>query len=285
MRAHRFTLLLSGAFVFAVVGIWYAVFSFASDQNLTVAFLDVGQGDAIFIETPGGTQVLIDSGPDSSVVREVSEQMSFFDRSLDVILTTHPDKDHIGGFPAVLEHYTVSLALVPRVTAETDIYTLFKKMLSAERADIYEPLRGKAIALGPNTTLTFLFPDRSLVNIDPNDASVIAKLTYGDTTFLLTGDAPDAVERYITILDKEMLDADVLKIGHHGSDTSTTLELLGYASPEYAVISAGADNRYGHPHTEVLAQLARFNVKTLGTYENGTIVFQSDGEEVEYISN
>ena len=140
--------------------------------------------------------------------------------------------------------------------------------------------RGMRVELGGGAYLDILFPDRDTDGFETNTASVVAKLTYGTTSFLFTGDSPKAIEEYLATLDGAALDVDVLKIGHHGSKTSTSDQLIGFASPAYAVLSAGKDNRYGHPHQEVLERLARFGVEPLGTYERGTIVFESDGREV-----
>ena len=128
--------------------------------------------------------------------------------------------------------------------------------------------------------LDILFPDRDVPGLETNTASIVAKLTYGATSFLFTGDSPKSIEGYLAALEGPGLDSDVLKVGHHGSKTSTSDELLGLVSPSYAVISAGAGNRYGHPHAAVLDALSRFGVERLGTYERGTIIFKSNGTDV-----
>lgn len=298
----------------AAVVIWYAVAAEDRSGLLTVAFLDVGQGDAIFIESPTGTQILIDGGPDKSVLREISKVMPFFDRSIDMLVISNPDKDHMAGFLDVLHAYTVAAVVEPGTVGASAEYTEFEKLLGEENPspsvgvdapprplrleDSALPLgkggeggsreppqrilarRGQKIDLGGGAMLEILFPDRDVKGVDTNTGSIVAKLSYGNTSFLLTGDTTSAVEEYLARLDSKRLNVDVLKAGHHGSRTSTSDAIVGLASPAYTVISAGKDNRYGHPHEEVLERLARFGVETLGTYERGTIVFVSDGETV-----
>ena len=267
--------------VVAVAGIWYAVLAEERAGLLTVAFLDVGQGDAIFVQSPTGRQLLIDGGPDQSVLRELGRIMPFYDHTIDVMIATHPDKDHIAGLPAVLERYEVDFILEPGVRSNTSFDEAFARGSDEELgAEHIYARRGQSIDLGGGAILTILFPDRSVSGLETNTASVVAKLTYGDTSFLFTGDSPQGIEDYLILLDGTMLDVDVLKAGHHGSKTSTSEAFVGIASPLYAVISAGEENRYGHPHQEVLDIFKKFDVPIVGTYERGMIIFSSDGREI-----
>lgn len=279
-QAHWWILGLLAA---VVVLIWYAVAAENRAGKLTVAFLDVGQGDAIFIESPTGTQMLIDGGPDRSVLRELGKVMPFYDRTIDMLMVTNPDKDHFAGFLDVLRAYKVAAVMEPGTVGASAEYRVFGEEVAREQATTLLARRGQKIHLGGGVTLEILFPDRAIAGVDTNTGSVIAKLSYGKTSFLLTGDSTSAVEGYLARLDGERLDVDVLKVGHHGSRTSTSDALVGFASPAFAVISAGKENRYGHPHQEVLDRLARFGVETLGTYERSTIIFVSDGETVRLL--
>ncbi len=276
----NFRLYALAALVAATVFIWYVALAEERGGKLTVAFLDVGQGDAAFIESPTGVQVLVDGGPGRGVLRALGREMPFFDRSLDVVIATHPDQDHIGGLPDVLARYKVAHIIEPGVAVETAVYRAFVEGIAREGATRTLARRGERIVLGGGVFLDILFPDRDPSGLEPNVASIVAKLTYGETSFLLTGDSPKSIEGYLAALDGTALDVDVLKVGHHGSKTSTSDQLLGLASPAYVVISAGKGNRYGHPHSEVLDALSRFDVEELGTYERGTIIFESDGREV-----
>ncbi len=269
-----------GIFAAATFFIWYSVAAEDRGGLLTVAFMNVGQGDAVYIESPTGTQVVVDGGPDRSVVRELGKMMPFYDRTIDVLVVTNPDKDHFAGFLDVLRSYKVGAVIEPGTTGAASEYRALEQLIEEKKVQKILARRGQVIQLGDGAFLEILFPDRDVSGLNPNEGSIIAKLVYGETSFLLTGDTTSSVEGYLARLDGAHLDVDVLKAGHHGSDTSTSDALLGFASPAFAVISAGMDNRYGHPHKEVLDRLARFEVSVLGTYDRGTIIFTSDGETI-----
>ncbi len=269
-----------GMLFVATVFIWYAVAAEDRGGLLTVAFLNVGQGDGIFIESPTGNQVMIDGGSPGSALRPLGKVMPFYDRTIDMLIVSNPDKDHFGGFLDILRAYKVGAVMEPGTVGASAEYGAFEKLVEAEGAKKLIARRGQKIDLGGGAVLEIFFPDRDISGLNPNEGSIIAKLTYGATSFLLTGDTTEAVENYLALLDGEQLDVDVLKVGHHGSKTSTSEALLGFASPAIAVISAGKENRYGHPNAEVLERLEQFEVQTLGTYERGTIVMESDGETI-----
>ncbi len=247
---------------------------------LTVRFLDVGQGDAVFIETPDGVQVLIDGGPDGTVIRELGKVMSFFDRTIDVVVATHPDKDHIGGLVDVLERFQVPLIITTENVSDTAVSRLFEERVSEEAAEIVLARRGQQISLGASTTLAILYPESNPRDLESNASSVVAKLIHGSTAFMLTGDSPKRIEEYLVLVEGEHLGSDVLKVGHHGSRTSTSDLFLAEVQPTYAVISSGQDNSYGHPHLEVTDALFNAGVETFATAELGTITFYSDGHSV-----
>ncbi|TSC57087.1 MAG: hypothetical protein Greene041679_452 [Parcubacteria group bacterium Greene0416_79] len=279
LREHLHWYLLVALFAAAVL-IWYALVHEDRAGVFTVAFLDVGQGDAIFIESPTGNQALLDGGPNKSVLRALGKAMPFYDHTIDLLIVTNPDKDHFAGFIDVLRAYKVAVVVEPGTIGASAEFKVFKDEVAKEKAARVFARRGQQINLGGGVILEILFPDRDVEGLETNTGSIVAKLVYGSTSFLLMGDAPEAIENYLVGLDGKRLDSDVLKAGHHGSRTSTSDALLGLASPAFAVISAGKENRYGHPHAEVLERLKRFEVKTLGTYEQGTIVMESDGETV-----
>jgi competence protein ComEC len=263
--------------------IWSAVASAASGE-LRVTFLNVGQGDAVFIESPAGTQMLIDGGKSRAVVRELSNVSRWFDRSIDIVMATHPDADHIGGLPDVLKRYDADLLVLSSVEDdESADAAAFAKFTAQEREDGAQILvaeRGQVIDLGGGTYFEVLFPDRSVPTIETNTGSIVGRLVYGETSFLLTGDAPNEIEEYLVRLDGTALQSNILKAGHHGSRTSSSLIFVGFVSPEYAVYSRGCDNTYGHPHEEVAATFARLGVATLDTCTDGAITFVSDGRHV-----
>lgn len=264
----------------AVLIIWFFAARTFATPHLTVAFLDVGQGDAIFIESPTGTQVLIDGGKGSRVLTQLPRVMSFFDRSLDMIIGTHPDADHIGGLVGVLERYDISYVVQSSVLGDTSIWEELQKMANEEGAERVEAQRGQIFDIGGGAYIEVLFPDRPIPNAETNLASIVARLVYGETAFLLTGDSPQSIEEYLVYLDRERLESNVLKIGHHGSKTSSSPLYVGYVSPESTVLSYGCGNSYGHPNTEVLETINNFNLEIRDTCKEGSVVYESDGESV-----
>lgn len=259
--------------------IWSVIFAQERDV-LTVAFLDVGQGDAIYIEAPNGNQVLIDGGPNKNVLRQLSKIMPFYDRSIDVVIATHPDKDHIGGIPDVIERYDVDFILDSGNESDSATYSELRRSSKSKGIRNIQARRGMVVVLGDEVYMNILFPDRDVSGVESNTASVVARLMYGNTEFMLTGDSPKAIEEYLVMLDGANLQSDVLKAGHHGSKTSSSEFFLGYVSPKYSVISAGKDNQYGHPHEEVINMLNQFGSTILNTQDRGMIVFESDGENI-----
>lgn len=256
--------------------LWHALWR-TSASELRVSFLDVGQGDSIFIESPAGAQVLIDGGPDRSVLRELGRVMPWWDRTIDVVIATHPDADHVTGLVDVLQRYHVQYILEPGVRGDTPQAESMLKAIANEDALYSHAQRGQIIDLGDGARIEILFPDRDVSGLETNTASIVARLTYGETSFMLMGDSPEEIERYVVQLDGKELTSTVLKAGHHGSRTSSSLLFVGFVKPEYAVFSRGCDNTYGHPHEEVKSVFARFDVHTLDTCEEGTVTFVSDG--------
>lgn len=259
--------------------VWYAVFA-ESRQRLEVDFLDVGQGDALFIQAPNGNQVLVDGGPNNAVLRELSKVMPFYDRSIDMVIESHPDSDHINGLVEVLRRYKTDLVMESGVESESIAYQELKNLIREKKIQYIFARRGMRVNLGDEIYLDILFPDRDVSNWDTNDSSIVAKLVYANNSFLLTGDSPDKIEKFLVSLDGNKLRSNVLKVSHHGSRTSTSEMFLGYVKPDYTVISVGRDNKYNHPHQEILDRLNQFQIPILRTDEKGTIKIKSDGENI-----
>lgn len=251
-----------------------------SEHELTVRFLDVGQGDAIQIETPDGYELLIDGGPSAAVLRELSLDRSFFDRNIDVVIVTHPDSDHIAGLVDVLERYEVGMIIESGVGSETQVAAAFAEAARTEGARRFLAQAGDMIQLGASTTIQIISPYGDTVGWETNTASVVVRVVYGETAFMLTGDAPIAIEDHLVDTYGTQLHSDVLKLGHHGSKTSSSEEFLNVVQPKYAVVSAGADNRYGHPHQVVLDRAGADHINIERTDETGAITFKSDGKKV-----
>lgn len=272
--------LISGLLIVINLFVWVPSHIVPPNSLLSVSFLDVGQGDAIFITSPSGNQMLIDGGPDGSVLRQISKEMKIFDRSIDVVLATHPDRDHINGLADVLNRYRVSHYVHSGVESDSSLDEALMEVVRIH--DIPEVIarRNMEIDLGGGVLAKVLFPDRDPRGMDTNDASIVLKLTYGNTCFVLSGDAPQTIERYVIGLEKENLKCQVLKAGHHGSKTSTSQEFLYFVKPEIVIFSAGKDNTYGHPHQEVTDRVKNSGAQIFSTAESGTIQIQSDGVKV-----
>lgn len=235
-----------------------------------IAFLDVGQGDAILIQLEGGTTVLIDAGPDSTVVERVGRSLPFFDRTIEYAIATHPDADHHAGYFPLLKRYTIGHFLFS--AGKSGTWELLLAQVRGAGAQTAALAQGSAVALPEGAALTVLWPPAGFSPANTNDASAVLLFTYGGQEFLLLGDAPKEVERRILAQYPE-LKADVVKLGHHGSRTSTSDALLKRIMPKFAVLSFGAGNRFGHPHKEVLEALARFRIPPLRTPDFGSVYF------------
>lgn len=265
--------------------VWTAAVT-APDGRLTVAFLDVGQGDAIFLRTPSGVQLLIDGGPDPEALqRELGDVMSFWDRSLDVIVLTHPDADHLNGLVSVLERYAVALVAESDVDSASAQYASWKRLI-AGRPDVetLHAFAGQTLHTGDGVVLRVLNPPEETPAWTPdrrNNSGVTLHVTYGDVSFLLPAD----IHRYAeeALVDSGApLRATVLKAAHHGSATSSSQGFLDAVEPEAIVVSAGPDNKFGHPAPEVVERLEKavgpHNVYV--TAEHGRVRFTTDGERL-----
>lgn len=282
-KSRRLTLFAILALTFITCVVWIALMHEDRRGLLTVSFLDVGQGDAIFIDAPSGKQVLIDGGSGTTVLRELSRVMPWYDRSLDLVVGTHADTDHIGGLIEVFPRYRVATILVPSTPGVTDAWQTYLDELGVEEkmgAHILSAKRGERLDLGRGAYLDVLFPDRPVPRIETNTGCIVMRLVYGETSFMLPCDAPDEIEKYLVLLDGYALKSTVLKAGHHGSKTSSAEVFVGMVNPEYAVYSRGCDNSYGHPSQQTIDTFARFNIPTLDTCTDGTISFVSDGRAV-----
>lgn len=247
---------------------------------LEVHFLDVGQAESILIKAPGKT-VLIDAGENNQgglVLRYLKAQSV---KRVDILIGTHPHSDHIGGMDDVVNGTLVGEVVLPEIPEElvpaTATYTDLLEAIEAAGLTITVAEPGLAFDLGGGARLTVLAPLAEYADL--NNMSVVARLSYGDTSFLFTGDASAASEKAM-LEEGAALKSDVLSVGHHGSNSATTEEFLQAASPRIAIISCGVDNTYGHPHREVIERLQEREVQILRTDRSGTIVIVSDGNRL-----
>ncbi len=271
--------------ILGILAIWYFHHKNTPNNILKVAFLDIGQGDAIYIEAPNGRQILVDGGPNAIVLSRLSQVMPFGDRSIDMIVVTNPDRDHIGGFIDVLRNYKVGEILEPGTFNSSLTYKTLENEIAKDGVKKEIARRGMKIVLDKDKNIYFdiLFPDRDVSTWKTNDGSIVGKLVYGNESFMLMGDATAYTESLIEKNEPvETLRSQVLKLGHHGSRTSSSESWLEDVSPQVAVISAGLNNKYGHPHKEVIDRLDDLHIPYLITFQKGTIIFKTDGVKLMY---
>lgn len=267
---------------FVCVGLALTILSLSTVQKLKVSFLDVGQGDAIFIQTPSGKSMLVDGGPNNNILAKLAREMSYFDRDVDVIEETHPDADHITGLIPVLEKFNVKQIILPKVMSDTKIYDDLNTHIKNEQSETHVAQSGDIIDFHDGVIVKVIYPSSNYIvkKNDTNDASVSVEVIYGDETFLLTGDLPSTEESKL-ISGGLTKNITVYKAGHHGSKYSSGEVLLTYIKPEYSVISAGKDNKYGHPNPEAIERLQKYSKEILSTIDRGTISFITDGRMIE----
>ncbi len=258
---------------------WIAVFASAKSNELKVYFFDVGQGDAIFIETPAGRQILIDGGPNNKVLENLNSVMPFWDRSIDIVIATHGELDHIGGLGAVLEYYDVATIIWNGIESETKTFKKWKEAVDSENAEVLVGEYGMRFTLSGSAFFEILSP----VNMPgpqklerQNDFSLVIRLVYGDDSFLFTGDIERQAE-YKIIEQNLRIESDVLKVAHHGSKTSSSELFLEKVNPKIAVISSGINNTYGHPHEAILQMMEKYGIKIRRTDTEGNVLLITNG--------
>ena len=269
-----------------VVLLWVASASLP-DGKLHVTFIDVGQGDAIFIQTPEGQQVVVDGGPDPRRLLEaLGERMPFWDRSLDLVILSHAHDDHLAGLLEVVRRYRVATILDNPYPYESSVREEWQSVVEAEGATELWAEAGQVVKLGDEVTLEVLNPPMPLIGGTPSDVdnnSTVIRLRHGDASFLLTGDL--YWEGEVSLVDRGVdLQSTVLKVAHHGSKNSSAQEFLNTVRPQLAVVSVDEENPYGHPADEVMDKLAAItggSGKVLTTEERGDITLISDGRSVQ----
>lgn len=281
-------------FVFStalIILMFLVIFAFIKyyDDKLHVVFCDVGQGDAIFVRTAQQVDILIDGGPDDKVLACLSRHMPFWDRSIDMVIMTHPDADHSTGLISVVERYRVASFYTESIPGKTDVYKRLEANLAKKKLSAKYLHSGDRISDGDGFSLNILWPslseisriDQNRANLRLNEVSVIQLLEYGTFSTLFTGDADYEVMNQIAGSARSI---NILKVPHHGSRTGMSDSFLSVVSPEVAVISLGAGNSYGHPARESLDLLKAHDAKILRTDQMGDIEIISDGK-IYYLKN
>ena len=251
--------------------------SLKDEKILKVHFIDVGQGDATLIELNGYT-ALIDAGPNFSSKRLVNYLRGEDIKRIDYIIATHPDEDHIGGMDEILKEFKVKNFYAPKLTKNTETFKKIVNELKKQNLKIIVPYQGMELDLGEEANLIFLTPLEYQWNND-NNFSLVTKINFKDTSILFMGDSESEVERQL-LKDSHVLESNIVKLGHHGSKSSTSIAFLDKVAADYAIISCGKNNKYGHPHKETIDKLDKLKIKYYRTDLDGNIIFRSDGDYI-----
>jgi len=265
--------------VLLVVFFYFSYQIFVAVKPLQIIFLDVGQGDSILVQK-GTQQILIDGGPSGKTeLAKLGQHLPYFDDEIELVILTHPDKDHLAGLVEVVRNYKIGKVLATGAEKDTEVYKEWKDVLSYNKVETMEVWRGTEVSF-EDVKMKVIHPQGKIDAAvgDANNDSIVARLEYGDSSFLLTGDIESPAEREI-LESGENMDVDILKIAHHGSKYSSGEAFLDAASPEEAVISVSKNNSYGHPTEAVLNALSRRNVKIFRTDETGDIVYSCNNSK------
>jgi competence protein ComEC len=271
--------ILIALFIITIV-VWVDIFIEENNNNyLRIEFFDVGQGDAELIIAPDKKQALIDGGPDLSILEKLGKSMPFYDRYIDLVILSHPEADHLNGLIEVVKRYRIGAIITTGVIRDTEQYKQWIEIIKEKNIPIYIAQSNGEIDFGNNIRLEILYPSENLIGqkiSDSNNTSIVGRLIYNKFETLFTGDIEKSVENKLLAANID-LESDILKISHHGSKTSSGEEFLKAVNALMAVIEVGKDNKYGHPHQEVLGRLLSLQVFQTG--KDGDIEILSDGEK------
>lgn len=280
-------LFIFGILVAANIFSWSLFAEVYHNRYLVVDFLNVGQGDSSFIKTPEGYKIIIDGGPDyNKAAEKLAKEMPFWDKEIDLMILTHPEQDHFAGLFKILQLYDVKNIIWTGDEKDTEEFKKFALMVKQEQAEgskVYQVDAGDKILFG-KTEMDVLFPYELTQNNKQsvNENCIVAKLIFDKNYFLFAGDISDKEEKQI-IASKENIDADVLKVAHHGSKYSSSIGFLDAVSPKIAVIQVGK-NTYGHPANETISRLGEVGAKIYRNDLNGDIKIVSDGKNMKIVS-
>jgi len=285
MSSRLYKILLILGIVFVIIALLLFWLYWRQPENLEVDFLDVGQGDAILIKAPAGQNILIDGGPDKAVLKRLAENLPWWDKQIDLMILTHPHDDHVSGLIDVIKRYQVKEILYTGVIHHSPNILAWLELIKNKKIKLTIIDRPQTVKLSQNCQLDIIYPQESFLGQEVenlNNTSLTFKLIYGQTKFLFTGDLEQLAEEKI-LASAVNLQADVLKVGHHGSDTSSSQAFLDKIQPQLAVISVGKDNDFGFPSLRVIKRLERLGAQILRTDQAGTIKLVSDGVKVELL--
>lgn len=274
-----------GILVAANLAVWAGLQKSKAGGFAGIYFFDVGQGDGIYLRTVQGNDILIDGGPGDGILAKLGKAMPFFDRNIELMMLTHPHADHVAGLVEVLKRYKVKQVLLPEASYKSATYNYFLELLKEKNIHASVPKLGQRIMLDDYTVFDVYYPVTgkfTQLPKDINDVSIVGKLSLGKSRVLLTGDAGQEIERLLLSLQLP-LSSDILKVGHHGSRHSTSEDFAADVGPAESVISVGRNNRYGHPHEEVLGILKKSGTRISRTDEQGDAVFRIYPDRIDKI--
>lgn len=264
-----------------LIYVLYNYYYYQKNNNLEVSFINVGQGDAIFIKTPEKHQIIIDFGS-SQGINDLNKKIPWWNKKIDLVIITHPHDDHIIGLIQIIKTYKIKNIIYTGIIFDSPAYLELIEEINKKNIPLLIPQKDQSIKLGENCSLDILFPWESFFNKkieNLNNSSIIGQLDCKNSKFLFMGDAEIEIEN--EILKKELnIKSDVLKIGHHGSITSSQQEFLEKVDPKIAVIMVGKNNKFNHPSLRVLKRLEKLKIKTFRTDLDGTITIISDGKNI-----
>jgi len=246
--------------------------------KLKIIFFDVGQGDAAFIITPEGKKILVDGGPDNSVIEKLGQELPFYDKKIDAIILSHPHADHLGAFPEILRRYQIGKIYLTGILHTAPDYLEFLNLIKEKNIPVEKIYSIHSQNIENNLEIKYLYPDKDLSGQkieNLNNSSIVFKLTYVSTTALFTGD----FENDEIFASSTEVKADILKVGHHGSNNASSQRFLKAVSPIYAIISVGLDNSFGHPHFKTVYYLTQLGAIIFRTDQGGDVEFVSDGHK------
>jgi len=251
------------------------------NKKTEVVFFDVGQGDSILINLLDNNEILIDGGPDNTILYKLGNYLPIYNRDIELMILTHPHADHLVGLVEVLKRYKVKKVMFNQVEYNSEIYENFLSLISKLEIEILNPADFSELELIENNFLKVLYPQEDLSNEkfkNQNDNSIVLKfLAEDEKSFLFTGDTEEKIEEKLILNFEDELNSDILKIGHHGSNTSSGLDFLKAVLPDWAVISVG-ENSFGHPSQRVIKRLERIDAEIFRTDEDGDVVIKVNNE-------
>lgn len=276
--------ILSSCVFFFCIGLFLFFRSNEIENKLLVHFLDIGQGDAIFLDYQG-FQILVDGGPDNRIIEQLRQTMPIGDNTIDWVILSHPDADHLGGLLDVINSYQVDKVIMPKISKDTSLYEAWESILVKKEISIFYIEQQEEITLTEDYHIRFLHPTPNTIekHFAPNNYSLVTHILFGEIDLLLTGDIEAEVEELLVKEYKE-LDIELLKSPHHGSKSSSTPEFLEMLSPELVVIQSGKDNKFGHPHNRVLFRYEQIGAQVFRNDQEGDLRFAFFSNKIDRLT-